>query len=368
MMREYFFSIADVGAWQKYLPARRSVFGSLGYARICQGFRNVSARLYVIDSGEAAISYPLLFRPLADLSFPAETKAKWDASTPDFTGPLVSGSGWELATAFPAFRDALFEEEGVVAEFAHLHPWSQAPAILQQECDYDRDIVWVDARLSPEHLWRHHIRKQCRNQIRQAEREGVRTISASSDDHIREYHRIYSHTMTRNEAAASYYFSYEFFRAFYEELPENSTFLLAEYRDQIVAGALCLYDETDAYYFLAGTDAAFQHVRPANALVWELICWAHRAGKQRLILGGGYRPDDGIFHFKSNFSRLRRPFYVYKHVHLQQDYARLERRFREFSGLAAENVNYFPVYRHQAPAAKPDLVSTSAPLESGAGT
>jgi hypothetical protein len=367
MMREHYLSIADPEAWRKYLPARRSVFGSLGYARICQTFRNASARLYVLESGEAAISYPLLFRALADLPFPAETKAKWDAVTPNFTGPLVSGSGWELATAFPAFRDALFEEEGVVAEFAHLHPWSQTRTVLGEGCEYDREIVWVDTSLSLEDLWRNHLEHACRKKIKQAERGGVRIFAASNDDHIREFYRVYRHTMERNEAEASYYLSYEFFRAFREELPENSRFVLAEYRDRIVAVTLCLHDDTDAFALFGGADAAFNQVRPTNAVFWELIRWAHETGKKRFVLGGGYRLNDGIFRFKAGFSRFRQPFYVYKRIHLAQEYAILERRFREFSGMAAEDVNYFPIYRHHPPAAKPGLVPTSAEMQSGAG-
>ena len=346
MIREHFLTTAEQDAWRKYLPASRSVFGSLGYARICQAFRSASPRLYVLESGEAAISYPLLFRSLADLPFRAETRARWDATTPDFTGPLMSGRGSDLAATFLNLRNALFEKERVVAEFAHLHPWSQAQTVLEEGCDYNRDIVWVDTSLSPEDLWRDHLKLQCRQKIKQAEREGVRIIAASGNDHVREFYRVYRHTMERNHAEAGYYFSYEFFRAFGEELPENSRIVLAEYRNQIVAGTLCLYDDNDAFYFLTGTDAAFQHVRPTNAVVWGLIRWAHETGKKRLVLGGGYRSNDGIFGFKSAFSRFRQPFYTYKRIHLKWDYALLEQQHRRHGNLNGDPISYFPTYRY----------------------
>jgi hypothetical protein len=360
-MREHFLTIAEPEAWRKYLPARRSVFGSLGYARICRAFRSVSPRLYVVESAEAAICYPLQFRALADLPFRVDTKAKWDTITPNFTGPLVSGSESDIAAAFPDLRNALFEEECVVAEFAHLHPWSQARALLGEGCDYDRDIVWVDTSLSPEDLWRDHVEHACRKKIKQAERGGVRILTASSDDHIREFYRVYRHTMERNEAEASYYLSYEFFRAFREELPENSRFVLAEYRDRIVGVTLCLHDDNDAFCLFGGADAAFHHVRPTNAVFWDLIRWAHETGKKRLTLGGGYRSnDDGIFRFKAGFSRLRQPFYIYKYVHLPQEYAALERRYREVSGWATEDIGYFPIYRHRAAAGNAHGACSSA--------
>lgn len=349
MIKEHFLTTADPEAWQKYLPERHSVFGSLGYARICHAFRSVSPRLYVVDSNEAVVSYPLLLRPLADLPFQVDTKAKWDATTPNFTGPLMSVSDSEAAAAFPDLRNALFQGEGIVAEFAHIHPWSQFGTVLKEGCDYDRDIVWVDTSLSPEVLWRTHVEHACRKKIKQAERAGVRIITASSDDHIREFYRVYRHTMERNEAEESYYLSYEFFRAFRDELPENSRLVLAEYRDQIVGVTLCLFDDNDAFTLFGGADAAFQHVRPTNAVFWELIRWAHETGKKRLVLGGGYRLNDGILRFKAGFSRLRQPFFVYKRVHLERDYALLEERYRSFYNLNSDAVSYFPIYRHRPP-------------------
>jgi hypothetical protein len=279
-----------------------------------------------------------------------ETRAKWDAITPDFTGPLMSGCDPSLAADFRDLRNTLLQKEGVVAEFAHLYPWSPARAVLSPDCVYNRDIVWVDVTLDPEILWREHIEACCRKNINRAHREGVRIFTGSSDDHIQEFYRIYRATMERNGALSSYYYSPGHFKAFRDELAEHSRFVFAEHNHQIVAATLYLHDENDVFSYLGGADVAYQQVRPTNAVIWDTIRWAHGTGKKRLILGGGYRPDDGIFRFKSTFSRFRQPFYIYKHVHLQQDYAILERLFREYSGLTTESIDYFPTYRHRAPA------------------
>ena len=358
MIREHFITLADPDAWQQHLPVQRSVFGSLGYARICEAHRNVSPRLYVLASDDAAISYPVLLRPLANLPFSVEPVAKWDSLSADYTGPMTSGNDPDLAAAFAVRRNARFESEGIVAEFAHLHPWSDARTVLQNGCEYNRDIVWVDTSLSPDELWS-DVKPQCRQKIKQAERQGVRIIAAFSDEHIQQYHHIYSHTMQRNDARPGYFFSCDFFRAFRQELPENSRFMLAEYHDQIIAGTLCLYDDTDAFYFLTGMDARFQHLRPTNLLVWELIRWVHEAGKKRLTLGAGNCIDDGLFRFKCSFSPNRQPFHIYKYVHRPQDYVRLERRFREWTGLSTERIGYFPVYRYEPPPSAANTNGTS---------
>jgi lipid II:glycine glycyltransferase (peptidoglycan interpeptide bridge formation enzyme) len=151
--------------------------------------------------------------------------------------------------------------------------------------------------------------------------------------------------MRRNHAQSSYYFPFSFYHAFREELPENARFVFAEYKDQIVAAMLYLHDDTDVFGFLGGSDADFQSVRPMNALIWSTIQSTREAGKKRLILGGGYKPDDGILHFKSGFSQLRQPFHIYRRIHLEQDYALLERQCREYYRVAELSPGYFPSYR-----------------------
>src|SRR5262249_10818444 len=149
---------SDYEAWQKHLPASKSVFGSVGYARVCEEFRRSSARLYVVASSNAAICYPLLLRSTHDLPFETSMSTRWDSTTPDFTGPLLAGADDRVLGAFPRLCDALFRSERIVAEFAHLHPWASAQSALDKNaCFYNRDIVWVDLSLSPDDLWRYQF-------------------------------------------------------------------------------------------------------------------------------------------------------------------------------------------------------------------
>src|SRR5215831_16060646 len=155
MLREHYLATSDSELWQKYLPANQSVFGSVGYARICERYRESSPHLYVVASENASICYPLLLRSTNGLPFAASPGAKWDSTTPDFTGPLLMGTDDRIVEAFSVRRDALFQSEKIVAEFAHLHPWSNAAAMLDaQGLAHNRDIVWVDLTLSLEELWR----------------------------------------------------------------------------------------------------------------------------------------------------------------------------------------------------------------------
>jgi len=302
--------------------------------------------LYVLASDEATICYPLLLRSIADLPFENSTGTKWDSTTPDFTGPMLTGDDDRVVQAFPSFCKALFRSAGIVAEFAHLHPWSNALALLDPHaCFYNREIVWIDLTLGLDQLWHDHFQHSCRKNIARGVREGVRVFSDSSDEHLREFLRIYDGTMQAREALPRYRLPYSYFSALRDELPENAQFVFAEYRNQIIASTLYLHDDTDVFSFLGGADSAFQHLRPSNAVIWHTIRWAREAGKKRLILGGGYKAEDGVFRFKATFSRLRQAFHVYKRVHSERDYARLEQKCREYYGIVDLPPGYFPSYR-----------------------
>ena len=346
MMQEHFLTLSDEHSWKSHLPAHRSVFGSHGYAHICHTFRKLSPRLYVLQDGDTCIAYPMFLRTLANLPFAADVSAKWDATTPDYTGPLVTGDGALLHTDFEHRRDQVFREEGIVAEFAHLHPWGDFCQSAPDGLIYNREIVWVDLSLSLEELWSTHLEPAARKNVKRGEREGVVIRVGTVDEDYREFYRIYEMTMRRNQALPGYYFSYEFFRAFGHRLGENCRLALATYADQVIAATLFLYDDDDVYSFLGGADPEFQGFRPTNLLVWDTIQWARRAGKKRLILGGGYKPTDGIYRFKGTFSQLRRSFYVYNRIHLRDEYLTLDSLSRKHPGWNDETAGYFPSYRN----------------------
>ena len=346
-LSEYFLTTNDQELWEKYLPARVSVYGSLGYARIGERLLNRIARLHVIESNEGRIAYPMHLRPLSQLPFAAQTEGRWDSQTPEFTGPHVCGQDDKLAQQYMKFRDSLAQREGIVAEFAHLQPWSGAEQLLRDGSSLDRQIIWSDATLAPDFLRRNHLEHRRRKCLSKAEKAGMRVIEAKSPAEIREFVRIYQDTMSRNQAQDNYYFSEEYFMAFRELLPSNSRFTLTIHQNRAIGALFVLIDDDNVYAYLGGSDAAFHHLGPATFQIWESICWAHRNGKKRVVLGGGYVANDGLFKFKVSFSPLLQPFYIYKKVHRPEEYARLEKACRTFHQLGDEDLSYFPSYRYR---------------------
>ncbi len=350
MTTEKLLTVTDHAEWQAILPASINVFGSAEYASIVQTQWGYQSRLFVLESDGVQIAYPLFLRPIHTLPFATMMPGEWwDALTPEYTGPIRLSSAVPTTDPHLPTRFAQFcRNNGIVTEFAHLHPWNGQSSLLETDgVSLNREIIYIDLTWSDEQLWKDSFTHACRKNIHRAQREGIRIFPATSADHVHEFYRIYTKTMERNLAAEQYYFSLAYFMAFFETMPQHARFVLAEYDDQVVAGTLYLHDNTDVYSYLGGADPEFQHVRPTNAVVYETIQWARDAGKRRLILGGGYRPDDGIFRFKSSFSPLRAKFYVYRRIHLAEQYERLCSAWSSHYGCERESGDYFPAYRSE---------------------
>jgi hypothetical protein len=281
------------------------------------------------------------------LSFNKEDSSSLsDMVSPEFTGPLLRGrSARSLASEFPKRFSTFALDQGVVTEFVRLHPWKALTGALFENClHFDREIVYVDLTWTEQKLW-DSFTHACRKNIKRSQCENVRVFEAQTIGDIREFYRLYIQTMNDRKALAHYYFSLDYFSTIFDQLRDNARFVLAEYKNQVVAGTLYLHDRDDVYSYLGGADSNFQRVRPTNAVIHSTILWSKRQGKKRLILGGSYSPNDGILRFKASFSPERARFFVYKRVHLPNKYAALCRSWSSIYGRDLQTTLYFPEYR-----------------------
>jgi hypothetical protein len=348
--------VRDRDEWNRVLPAYRSIFGSRTFMSIAAAHNRYEPQLLVVEDCGGVVAYPYFLRPTNTLEF-APDIAAFDSMTPEFTGPIVTGfASADLRRSFKTAIEAEVQKHCIVSEFGHLHPWADHDGLLDMSLTtHDREIVWIDVTLGKDVLWREHFSHACRKNINRSQRENVRVFEAETEDHIREFHRIYLHTMDRNNARSSYYFGLDYFLSIFRELRSNARFILAEHRGRIIASVLYLHDANNVYSYLGGADADSQEARPSNAVIFDTIKWAREYGKKRFILGGGYRPDDGIFRFKSSFSRNLVKFYTYRRIHIPETYAELERLWKERYGSVSVS-RHFPPYR-----LFPDQIQPSSP-------
>jgi len=347
--------------WRKNLPAEKSVFGSVEYASIVEKYVGHKARLFEFLKNDINIIYPFFLRTTTSFPFLINMKVNsFDTLSPEYTGPLsFKPATVEQKNEFQNCFSEYCRQEGIITEFAHLHPWNcPKDSLINDGARYDREIIYVDLQLSEEEIWKNSLNRACRKNINRSKRENVRLFIAQTLTDIEEFHQIYTMTMDRNQAHEKYYFSLDYFIEFFQTMPDNARFVLAEYEGQIVAATLYLHDGEDVYSYLGGADHEFQNVRPTNAIVYDTIVWAKEQGKKRLILGGGYKPDDGIFRFKASFSPLRAEFFTYRQIHMPELYTCLSMAWEKYYQCDLEDDGYFPAYR-AIPEAEPQVVNSS---------
>ena len=350
MVEEIVYTTNDASEWDATLPAADSAFGNVRFAKVLERHTGHEARLYVLRGADSLIAYPFMMRPIQPPVPSDETGGLHsDTISPDFTGPLARGAqSPSLAAAFSSSLSRYLRRHNVVAEFIHLHPWKACVGALRPKClQFDRQIVYVDLTRTEEQLWHSSLNQACRKNVNRSRHEQVRVFEARSIADIREFYRLYIQTMEKRQALRHYFYPLEYFVGIFEQLSGSARFALAEWKNRIVAGTLYLHDRDDVYSYLGGADPDVQHVRPTNAIVYETIRWGQRHCKKRLILGGGYSENDGIFRFKASFSAERAAFQVYRRVHLFEKYDALCRSWSRVYGPLQQSGGYFPQYRVQ---------------------
>jgi len=335
----------DEAAWREALPASASVLGSLEYVRLEEHFHGRIGRLFVLEVPGGRIAYPMFLRPVPPV-LPHAAAPGWDTSTPEYTGPLYLGEGQPDPAAFRQAFEAWCEDEGIVAEFAHLNPWKARTALLPgQGLAPDRELVYIDLTQGEDALWRGSLSANARRQTRHAWDADIEVRRATSEADVLAFHRLHQATMDRREALSRYHLPAAYFLELHRTLGEHAFIMLAEHGGVAVAGGLYLQDDTDVFWHLSALDLDHAQDHPVHAYHFEAMRLCARTGRKRLLCGGGYQPGDGIFRFKAGFSPLRVTFNVYRRVHDTATYGSLlEAWCREHPGQNPAG-DYFPSYR-----------------------
>jgi lipid II:glycine glycyltransferase (peptidoglycan interpeptide bridge formation enzyme) len=116
----------------------------------------------------------------------------------------------------------------------------------------------------------------------------------------------------------------------------------------VVAASLVFRHRERAHYHLAGSAPEALRQGANNLLLWTILRWAAEAGCAVVHLGGGVRPDDGLFTFKRSLGGTRTAFWTGAVVPRPDRYqALLAARAGELGRSVDElrNTGFFPAYR-----------------------
>jgi hypothetical protein len=323
------------------------------YSHIYQRHGDGEALCFVLESEDGLVLYPFLLRPVhADGSADLVGKRLLDISTPyGYGGPLVSpaaaGDAKELVRVFRDSFHAYCVREGIVSEFARLHPLLRNHELLSPETLVrHHETVYVDLTRDEASLWG-DIRKGHKSSIKKAQREQVVVKAGSDDDALSGFFALYTETMQRQDASPWYFLSKSFFSDTIRLLGSHVALFTAWHGGRTTNAALFLRGGDFAHYHFAGAAADSMDLGGNHLLIWEAMKWAREAGARYLHLGGGLSADDLLFRFKSGFSSSRSLFYTQRVIHDDRAYDQLvdENARRTLAEDARVDASYFPRYR-----------------------
>lgn len=335
-------TLAEWGRWDGAVRAIPGwdVYWLPGYSRFWERNGDGSACLALLEEGGERVALAFLRRPIPESD-------RWDLMTPyGYGGHLASPGAAHLIPRFYAGLEEWVRNAGGVSAFIRFHPllgnhktWPQPPTRRSE-------TVWLDlAGSEPEAGFKPEV---C-NRIRKAIRAGLTCRFTPAPTAMDTFVDLYHRTMERRSASGYYHFPASAFAGLLEDLPEH--LLLGEVLapdGQVVAAALFLYNGQYLHYHLGGSDPAWLRYAPNNLLFAGAARWGRERGLARLHLGGGMRPGDELFRFKSGFSPLRAAFYTGEWVLNAEAYDALTARHLARPGGRPVADGWFPAYRAPA--------------------
>jgi len=305
---------------------------------------------------KGGVLYPFILRPLAREPWCPSGLSCCDLTTAyGYGGPFA----WELTAeetrSFWSQFDHWVRERDVVTSFARLSVFPEDLLPFDGEVAVNSPNIVRTLALSDDELWNDYLPK-VRQNVRRARSRGCELEVDRDGARLEEFHRIYTSTMTRRNAAAYYFFPPEFFSSILQNLRGHCAFFHVVHEGRAVSSELVLLSQRHAYFFLGGTLSEAFDLRPNDLLQHETFRWCRDAGKSALVLGGGYRGSEGLLKYKKSFApRGEVPFRVGTRIYAPALSERLveERRRWEASRGVTWNPEpgFFPPYRSEPSAA-----------------
>lgn len=236
---------------------------------------------------------------------------------------------------------------GCVSCFSRMHP------IIHEDIPDHDCLVAAGKTISiaclPEDERMLGYRKTTRYEIRKLAKLDSEARFDTSDESFGAFVEIYYATMRDLDAADSYFFDRDWLRNVLNIPGVQTTIGTVIYEGQIVSAALFTCIQGTAQYFLGGANREFSKLAPQKLLLHRAVDWAIEHGAESLHLGGGRGSrEDGLFRFKSGFSKTVHEFKLMKLICDETVYADLTRTHADRLQVSLDTIaesNFFPAYR-----------------------
>lgn len=341
-----------------------------GYATLASRFEGGEAVAILAEDGDRRLLLPLLLSEV-----PGDTGARRlrDAVSP-YGYPGIGLSSADPRSLDDADRGtflheamtaaiALLRERRVVSLFIRLNPMLPVDAgVLARHgvvVDHGHTVS-IDLTRDREQIFS-DLRKDHAKNLRRLDRLGFSTsFDASGDpEAIAAFVDVYTETMDRLDASASYYFDTAYVTDLFAALDGRVVIAVVRQGREIAAAGVFTEVGTIFQHHLVGTRSAFFPVAPSKMIIRDAALWAKGRGHRTMHLGGGLGGvEDALFRFKSGFSSGRQLFQTARFVIDRPAYDELVADWEARVGRPAGDLTgFFPAYRAPLPALEPAPVS-----------
>jgi lipid II:glycine glycyltransferase (peptidoglycan interpeptide bridge formation enzyme) len=294
----------------------------------------------------ASIAIPLLIRKIEGTPYRDAT------SVYGYSGPFTSNicPGYDNSV-FARKLTELFLDHRIVSVFSRLNPFvPHQKKVLKGlgTTSSPGNVVYIDLKKDPEEQLSAYS-KRLKTYINKSRR--LYTIKKATErDEIMQFIALYYENMRRVQAREHYFFKETYFFDLLASKDFKAEILLAMDNQSgcIIGGALFLKHKRIVQYHLSGAREEFLKLNPIKLLIDEMRERAIKEGYYYFNLGGGVgNKEDSLFHFKSGFSGVSRPFELWKFIVNENAYRELVRGKRNINGASnlVECGEFFPIYR-----------------------
>ena len=332
--------LSDKKTWQKELNDMLTYdcYHTPEYVGISVDKSNHAFLLSFMDENYK-ICFPIVIRNVKNTSF-------YDATSVYGYSGLLFNNRNIPGKVRSNFEKSLFEyfyEKKIISVFSRLHPLMPLPFDFPESMGTIANVnttVFIDLILHEEQ--KKQSACSLRRQVKKFKEIGVTVRQAEKDEYLL-FTSMYLETMNRLNAKEEYLFSDDYFKNITHSSDFQSFILFAEYAGKIIGGGLFLCCNEFMQYHLGAVPGEYLHLSPLKIIIDSAKEIGSRKGLKYLHLGGGYAgKDDGLFEFKSRFSKNRSIFKVWKWIINQSEY---DQSVRERFGEQIPESDYFPLYR-----------------------
>ena len=332
-----------------------------GYGTLAARFEGGLAVAILAEEGERRLLLPLLLREV-----PGDPGGRgWRDAVSPYGYPGIGlttgdpGDGDDFLDAAMSAAIALLRERGVVSLFIRLNPLLPVDAGVMGQHGLVVDhgqTVSIDLRPDREMLFRDLRRDHAKN-LRRLDHLG---FTCTLDDRgepesIAAFVDVYTETMDRLDASASYYFDAAYVTDLIAALDGRVAIAVVRQGEEVAAAGIFTEVGAVVQHHLVGTRSAFFHFAPSKLIIRDAVFWAKARGHRTMHLGGGLGgSEDALFWFKSGFSPDRHLFQTARIVIDQAAYDDLNSHWEGRAEVpAARPDGFFPAYRAPVPVAQP---------------